>query len=230
MHHSESVSTVAKSQNNPFIFRLLFVFLCVMLAVCWRDVKQLPAYCTSHFGVAWILCAYRNLNKNATSIQNEFRIAFWVRLGWSTIYQICNTGKLYSNKHDFALSLLECFVATTVCTAIPLSWVERLWSAKTVRWLIFVLDQSMTNGLRFITLFKTEFIAKNYHSVIAPISVMVSRAIARPSSQIIAAYFNGNLTAKNAKKWLTVAYLNSARALTLCLVNYAAVTAMGEGK
>lgn len=94
------------------------------------------------------------------------------------------------------------------------------------RWLIFVFDQAITNGLRFIPLFRTEFLTKEYDCSVVPFLVIVSRSVSRPSSQIVTAYFNSNLTDKNLRKWVRIACLNSVRALALCLVNYWAMEAM----
>ena len=49
--------------------------------------------------------------------------------------------------------------------------------------------------------------------------MLVSRAVARPTSQIITGYFNSNLWGKNLIKWSTIGYLNSTRILTLTLIN-----------
>lgn len=122
MISSAPAKSVNKTYHNPTILRFLFVAICVCLAVHWDSLRHLPPSLASHLSVLWIMCLYRNLNKDRTSIQSEFAIAFWVRLGWPTAYHICNTGKLYSNKNEFALSLFECFIASAIYTAIPLRW------------------------------------------------------------------------------------------------------------
>lgn len=60
------------------------------------------------------------------------------------------------------------------------------------------------------------------------IAMLVSRAVARPTSQIITGYCNNNLWGKNLKKWSTIAYLNSTRILTMTLLNVLAYNSYND--
>ena len=77
----------------------------------------------------------------------------------------------------------------------------------------------MGNGLYFILLFTTEFITKQYSSLIIPLLVISCRSIARPMSLIISSHFNKNLTKPRLIRWLKIAGLNIARTLFLAMVN-----------
>ncbi len=89
-----------------------------------------------------------------------------------------------------------------------------------MRWLIFVIDQPIANSLRFLPLIQTEFTSNKHPTLIIPIIVITIRSILRPLSQICSALINKNLTNKNLKKWITIGYLNTCRALFLALLNY----------
>lgn len=58
---------------------------------------------------------------------------------------------------------------------------------------------------------------------------MTLKSILRPVSQIVSAYFNGNLTRDNFRRWVVIGYLNTVRALILCGINWVWLTKVGEG-
>ena len=107
-------------------------------------------------------------------------------------------------------------MATLIYTAIPLKWVDWFWSIRVSRWSVFILDQPAANAYSYLPLFKKEIMnGQLFHGIL----MLVSRAVARPTSQIITGYYNENLWGKNLIKWSTIGYLNSTRVLTMTLLN-----------
>lgn len=86
------------------------------------------------------------------------------------------------------------------------------------RWTVFIFDQPAANAYSYLPLFKNEIL--NGSGLFHGIMMLVTRAVARPTSQIITGYFNSNLWGKNLKKWSTIGYLNSKRILILTLFNW----------
>ena len=139
-------------------------------------------------------------------------------MGWGTVYSLYSTGKLIPDQNAFIRNFCEWFLATLIYTSLPLQWVQFLWSNRIFRWSVFILDQSSANGYGFIPLFKSEI--ANGSGLVHGIFILISKAVARPVSQIITGYYNSNLWGKNLIKWSTIMYLNSGRVLTLTLLNW----------
>ena len=112
-----------KSYYNFLPLRFLYVIVYLLIGIYWPWFRALPTYLFSHCAVIWILHLYRGVNKYKTSVENEFFISFWVRMGWGTCYTYYNTGHLYTDRDAFALTIVECFLVTAIFTALPLHYV-----------------------------------------------------------------------------------------------------------
>jgi hypothetical protein len=215
-----SKSSPKKVNYDYLPLKFLYVIVFGLVAANWESFKALPLNMFSFAAVLWALNLYRLLNRDKTSIQNEFFYSFWIRMGWATCYSLYSSGRLYSDKEIFVRNLCEWFNTTVIWTAMPLKWVEWFWGNRVLRWFVFIFDQPSANAYSFIPLFKKEiWNGELWHGIL----MLTSRAIARPTSQIITGWFNSNLWGKNLIKWSTIAYLNSARVLTLTLLNYLAM-------
>lgn len=219
--------------HNPLLLKLAYIAVVVALAANWPLFAWLPTWPFTQLSVLWIMCLYRPLNKHKPrSIVGEFVVGFCIRMGWAIIYNLYHTGLLHGGQTwDFGLLILETLIACTIYTAVPISWLEKQWGNQYARWGIFVADQAISNGNKFLSLFLTEFIIKPHASILVPITVLACRSVVRPFTQIVSAYLNNNLSRHNLRKWLKIALRNFSRALTLALINYAVlVYHPSEGK
>ena len=145
---------MATINYNFFLLKILYVLVFTTVGIFWETYKSIPLNFFSFAAVLWALNLYRILNRDKTTIQNEFFFSFWVRMGWATTYSLYSTGKLYPDSTTFLKNLTEWFLTTLIYTGIPLRWVDWLWSIRVFRWMVFIVDQPTANAYSYLPLFK----------------------------------------------------------------------------
>ena len=58
----------------------------------WEKFRGISPDTYSWFGCIWAIGVYRGLNKDQTSIWNDFFFAFWVRFAWSFVSNLASSG------------------------------------------------------------------------------------------------------------------------------------------
>lgn len=107
----------------------------------WETFRGISPDTYSWFACIWAIGVYRGLNKDQTSIWNDFFFTFWVRFAWSLVSNLASTGSPIPNTEYFMMIAIEALAVTILFNCIPLSIFESFWQNKVLRWFVFIFDQ-----------------------------------------------------------------------------------------